>query len=45
MSNQQAHSVYQKLLTNAQEDVLLQHINTLTSQGVPPTPQILENLV
>ena len=45
MSNQQAHSVYKKLLDDSQEEVLLQHINNLTDRGMPPTPKILANLV
>jgi hypothetical protein len=45
MSHQEAHSIYQKLLTDAQEKVILQRITTLTNRGIPPTPLILENLV
>ena len=45
VSNQEAHSTHQKHLTDAQEKVLLQHISDLSDRGMPPTPQILENLV
>jgi hypothetical protein len=45
VSNQEAHSIHQKLLTNAQEEVLLDHISKLSARGLPPTPQILRNLV
>ncbi|EED22587.1 hypothetical protein TSTA_060790 [Talaromyces stipitatus ATCC 10500] len=45
VSNQEAHSIYQKLLTNAQEEVLLDHISRLSARGLPPTPQILRNIV
>ena len=44
-SNHEAHSIYQKLLTDAQEEVLLRHISDLSDRGMPPTPQILENLI
>ena len=44
-SHSEAHSIHQKLLTNAQEEELLGYISKLTSRGLPPTPQILENLV
>ena len=45
VSQQEAHSIYQKRLTNAQEEVLLQHINNLSDRGMPPTPQIVTNIV
>ena len=45
VSNGHAHSIHQKLLTNAQEEVLLDHISKLSARGLPPTPQILRNLV
>ena len=45
VSNQEAHSIYQKLLTDAQEEVLLDHISRLSARGLPPTPQILRNIV
>jgi hypothetical protein len=44
-SHQEAHSESQSLLTIRQEAVLLKHINDLTDRGLPPTPQILRNLV
>ncbi|PVH90585.1 hypothetical protein DM02DRAFT_472763, partial [Periconia macrospinosa] len=42
---QASRSVHQKLLTDAQEEVLLQHITDLSDRGMPPTPQILEKLI
>ncbi|EED14739.1 conserved hypothetical protein [Talaromyces stipitatus ATCC 10500] len=45
VSNQEATSIHCKLLTDAQEEVLLRHISKLSSRGLPPTPQILRNLV
>ncbi|EED15804.1 conserved hypothetical protein [Talaromyces stipitatus ATCC 10500] len=45
VSNQKATSIHRKLLTDAQEEVLLHHISKLSSRGLPPTPQILRNLV
>ena len=45
VSNAEAHSRDQKLLTNAQENVLLEYIRKLSDRGLHPTPQILENLV
>jgi hypothetical protein len=36
---------HRKLLTNAQEDELLYHIDQLTLLGLPPTPQMLKNFV
>ena len=44
-SYSEARSIHQKLLTNAQEEVLLKHISNLSDRGMPPTPQILENLI
>ena len=44
-SYSESRSIYQKLLTNTQEEVLLQHISDLTDCRLPPTPQILKNLV
>jgi len=44
-SYQESRSLHQMLLSNAQEEVLLQHISDLTDLGLPPTPQILQNLV
>src|SRR5271156_5640286 len=45
VSNQEAHSIHQKLFTDAQEETLLDYIAKLTARGIPPTPQILKNLV
>jgi hypothetical protein len=44
-SNHEARSIHQKILTDAQEEVILSHISSLSDRGIPPTPQILENLV
>jgi hypothetical protein len=38
------HSTYHKLLSNQQEEALLQYIEELNQRGIPPTAQI-ENLV
>ena len=35
----------QGLLTKAQERVLVDRINTLSTRGIPPTPAFVENLV
>ncbi|KAN0085065.1 hypothetical protein V8E54_001532 [Elaphomyces granulatus] len=43
VSRSKAASLYKKLLTDAQEQVLLDRIEQLSSRGMPPTPQILEN--
>jgi hypothetical protein len=45
VSNREATSVFKQLLTDAQEDVLLEHISKLTARGLPPTPQMLRNIV
>jgi hypothetical protein len=44
-SHAEAHSTHLKLLTNAQEEVILKHISDLSERGMHPTPQILENLI
>jgi hypothetical protein len=44
-SNHEARSIHQKLLTDAQEEVLLKHISDLSDRGMHPTPRILENLI
>ena len=44
-SHHQARSIHQQLLTDAQEEILLDHISSLSARGLPPTPQILKNLV
>ena len=45
VSTEEAHSRDQKLLTTAQESILVEHIRKLSNRGLPPTPKILENLV
>src|SRR5690349_15176772 len=42
---QQAHSESLQLLTDAEEEALIRHINNLSDRGIPPTPQIVRNLV
>jgi len=44
VSRSEAASLHKKLLTDAQEHVLLERIEQLSSPGMPPTPQILENM-
>ena len=34
---------YRDSLTNIQEDILIDQINRLTDQGMPPTSQIVKN--
>jgi methanogenic corrinoid protein MtbC1 len=43
-SRAQATSQYHKLLTDTQEDALIDQINKLTARGLPPTSQIVQNL-
>lgn len=45
MSNHDAHSTFQKLLPDAQEEEIIGYINDLSDRGMPPTPQILENII
>jgi hypothetical protein len=45
VSRAEATSLHKKLLTDVQEQVLLDRIEQLSSRGMPPTPQILENMV
>ena len=45
VSRTEAASLHKKLLSDAQEQVLLDRIEQLSSRGMPPTPQILENMV
>ena len=45
VSREEYISTHRKLLTNAQEDELLYHIDQLTLRGLPPTPQMLKNFV
>jgi hypothetical protein len=44
-SRADATSLHKKLLTTAQEHKLIDYINKLSDRGMPPTHQILENLV
>jgi transposase len=44
-SRKQFISTFKKNLTDAQEEQLLEYLNALTQQGLPPTHQMLENLV
>jgi hypothetical protein len=44
-SNHEARSIHQKILIDTQEEVILSYILSLSDRGMPPTPQILENLV
>ena len=41
---QEANSYVRQKLTNAQEEVLVRHINDLTDRGLPPTPRIVKNI-
>jgi len=45
VSRAEATSIHTKLLTTAQELELIKYINKLSDRGLPPTHQILENLV
>ena len=45
VSREEYISTHRKILTNAQEDELLYHIDQLTLRGLPPTPEMLKNLV
>ena len=45
VSHSEARSRSAMLLTNAQESVLIEHINELSACGLHPTPQMLDNLV
>ena len=44
-SNNVAHFEAQGVLSTTMEDVLVECINTLSVHGMPPTPQIMCNLV
>ena len=44
-SRTQATSLYHKLLTDTQEEALIDQINKLTIRGLPPTSYIVKNLV
>jgi hypothetical protein len=43
-SKQEATSIYHKLLTNTQEEALINQINKLITRGLPPTTYIIKNL-
>jgi hypothetical protein len=43
-SKQEATSIYHKLLTDTQEEALIDQINKLTTRGLPPTTHIVKNL-
>ena len=45
VSNCEAHSIYQQLLTDVQEKKILDYINNLLNRRMPPTSQILENII
>jgi hypothetical protein len=44
MSREEANSEYRQLLTNAQEEALIAHINYLTDRSMPPTSRIVKNI-
>jgi transposase-like protein len=44
-SIQEANTESHQKLINIQEEALIEHANKLTNQGIPPTPQILKNIV
>ncbi|PMD23339.1 hypothetical protein NA56DRAFT_669887 [Hyaloscypha hepaticicola] len=44
-SRQEATSLHYKLLTDTQEEALVNQINKLTIRGMPPTTHIVKNLV
>jgi ATP-dependent protease Clp ATPase subunit len=44
VSRSEATSIYHRLLTNTQEEALIEQINKLTARGLPPTSQIVKNL-
>ena len=43
-SKQEATSIHHKLLTDTQEEALINQINKLTTRGLPPTTHIVKNL-
>ena len=45
VSYEEARSRSHKLLTNAQEEVLIDYIRKLSDRGLHPTPKILKNIV
>ena|SRR5439155_19339536 len=42
-SREEFQSARHQCLTNTQERVLINHINRLTKQGIPPTSQMVKN--
>ena len=40
----ESYTHYRQALTNAQKEVLIGHINSLTNRGMPPTTYIVKNL-
>jgi Tc5 transposase DNA-binding domain len=45
VSRAEANSTYRQRLNDVQEDTLLRYIDTLTDRNIPPTSQIIKNLV
>jgi Tc5 transposase DNA-binding domain len=45
VSRVEANSTYRQRLNDVQEDTLLRYIDTLTDRHIPPTSQIIRNLV
>jgi hypothetical protein len=43
-TRKEADSFWRQCLTDAQEDVLIKHINSLSDRGMPPTSSIVKNL-
>jgi hypothetical protein len=43
-SRKEADSLFRQCLTDAQEEILIAHINKLTDRGMPPTSHIVRNL-
>jgi hypothetical protein len=43
-SKREATSIHHKLLTDTQEEALIDQINKLTTRGLPPTTHIVRNL-
>ena len=44
-SRVEATSMHRKLLTNTQEEALINQINKLIARGLPPTSHIVKNLI
>ena len=45
LSRDESNSIHHKLLTTAQEEVIIKHLNNLSDCAIPPTPKILSNIV